>query len=294
MLPGCHDKRSMLINYNYARFVANFPFATSNTSYKSLEPLKERLRKIVESPSSDSTFVPQFEISIDNLTRREFVRVDDPNGNIFYCREEGDDGADGQIFVNQPILSKDCADHRKKFPRTTEAYGIENGATATDCVGISYVEFRVPRGSAEKIAEFYRVVLGAASAVVESPGGKEGGFDAVAVVACGTVKEDGRPAQSLLFRESDEDIPPSDGHHVTLYVGDCAKDYEDVFANCHQCGVVWINQRFSDKTENLSGARKWKQFRFKDILDLETGEKIFELEHEMRSIEHSAFPGYLP
>jgi hypothetical protein len=41
----------------------------------------------------------------------------------------------------------------------------------------------------------------------------------------------------------------------------------------------------------LQGAIEWKQFRFKDIIDIETGQKIFELEHEMRSIEHEAWPG---
>ena len=47
----------------------------------------------------------------------------------------------------------------------------------------------------------------------------------------------------------------------------------------------------SDKTTDLQGARKWKQFRFKDIIDMETGDPIFELEHEMRSIQHEAWPG---
>jgi hypothetical protein len=45
------------------------------------------------------------------------------------------------------------------------------------------------------------------------------------------------------------------------------------------------------KTDTLQGARECKQFRFKDILDMKTGQKIFELEHEMRSIEHEAWPG---
>ena len=55
--------------------------------------------------------------------------------------------------------------------------------------------------------------------------------------------------------------------------------------------VTWVNPRFSDKATNLQGAKKWKQFRFKDIADMETGEPLFELEHEIRSMEHEPWPG---
>lgn len=58
-----------------------------------------------------------------------------------------------------------------------------------------------------------------------------------------------------------------------------------------EAGVVWVNPRFSDKVTNLNTAKKWKQFRFKDILSLEMGRKLFELEHEVRSVEHEAWPG---
>merc|ERR1740124_590506 len=38
--------------------------------------------------------------------------------------------------------------------------------------------------------------------------------------------------------------------------------------------------RFSDRVVDLTGAKKLRQFRFKDVLDLETGKRIFELQHE--------------
>jgi len=41
----------------------------------------------------------------------------------------------------------------------------------------------------------------------------------------------------------------------------------------------------------LSGAMSFNQFRFKDIINIKTGQPIFQLEHEIRSVEHSMWPG---
>ena len=54
---------------------------------------------------------------------------------------------------------------------------------------------------------------------------------------------------------------------------------------------MWVNPRFSDRVTNMNTAKKWKQFRFKNLTDLKTGKKIIELEHEVRSVEHDAWPG---
>jgi hypothetical protein len=62
-------------------------------------------------------------------------------------------------------------------------------------------------------------------------------------------------------------------------------------ADADIAGVVWVNPRFSDDATTLQKAREWKQFRMKDIVDLNTGNVIMELEHEVRSIEHGAWPG---
>jgi len=138
--------------------------------------------------------------------------------------------------------------------------------------------------SADAIAHFYKTLLDATTSVVTDDNG-----DKIAIVAFGNVNRQGQADQTLLFRESTTPIPPYDGHHVAMYVGSNAADYEQAFANVGE--LVWINPRFTDKTDSLEGARKWKQFRFKDIMDLKTGKLILELEHEMRSIEHEAWPG---
>lgn len=235
--------------------------------YDSLEPLKERLAQVLKLEETKRCI--QSHILAD-----DHVELVDRYGNVFVCRE-------GSYVVNglkQPLLTTRDTD---KFQRLATQYGCDS----TECRGISFCEFMVPLGTADKICQFYDCVLDATASVVTHNG------DNIAVVAFGDIDKQGRANQSLLFRETSEKIPPYDGHHVAMYVGKSAADFEQAFKNAETAGVVWVNPRFSDKADTLQGAKHWKQFRLKDIVDMETGKKIFELEHEMRSIEHSAWPG---
>lgn len=45
----------------------------------------------------------------------------------------------------------------------------------------------------------------------------------------------------------------------------------------------WDNPRVKDYADTLERAVARRQFRFKDIVDLSTGEVILELEHELRA-----------
>ena len=125
--------------------------------------------------------------------------------------------------------------------------------------GIGYVEFDVPIGVGAGIAEFYREMLGT-SAVVE---GEAGHQIARCVVGQG---------QSLAFRETEQPIAPYDGHHVQIYVADIAGPR----ARLAPRGLV-----YEDHDPN--------QFRFKDIIDLESGAVLYEIEHEVRSTSHPMF-----
>jgi len=234
------------------------------------------------SSSSSSSCVKACEKARDR-SNREFIRLTDRYDNVFLCRPEEEDSGNRKSNSNiykwkQPIIA----------PTDLEEWGsIANdyGRDQTDCAGLEFVEFVCPIGTAKKIALFYDSVLDATTSVVED------GDCSVAMIAFGNVDATGRADQSLLFRETSDEIPPYDGHHVAMYVGETAEDFEQAYKNAEVAGVVWVNPRFSDKADTLQGAREWKQFRFKDIVDMETGEKIFELEHEMRSCEHEAWPG---
>ncbi len=126
-------------------------------------------------------------------------------------------------------------------------------------LGMPYVDFSVKPGAAKGIAAFYREVMRAPS-VVESEGKLS-----VARVNIGR-------NQWLLFRETDKELPPYDGHHIAVYVANFSGPYE------------FLNRR-SLVTEDVRN----HQFRFQAIIDPETGEKLHELEHEVRSLRHPMY-----
>lgn len=213
------------------------------------------------------------------------MRIVDVYGNVFFARERTERPDDEISRMKQPIVQKGNTQHEELFgAELVNKYGRDE----TECLGIDYVEFNVPRSDngvlVTQIAQFYEYAMEAAVSVTQD------GTDHIAIVGFGTISPDGRPSQCLLFRESDKEIPPYDGHHVALYVGRDSMDFEEIFQNSEQAGIVWVNPRFSDKAMNLTSAKKWKQFRFKEILDLQTGKTIFTLEHEVRSVDHEAWP----
>ena len=142
-------------------------------------------------------------------------------------------------------------------------------------VGIDYVEMSVPVGSAGKILSFYENIFKSKTHMVS---------DGVGVVAIGGVAEDGRCCQSLVFRES-ESVDDYDGHHVALYIGGDMEGFRTVFDQCKSRGLVWVNERFSDKVLDWESAVKAQQFRINSIVD-EEGNLLYKLEHEIRSVEH--------
>jgi hypothetical protein len=248
--------------------------------YDSLEPLKERLSKMAH---EDPAVVQSYEVAKDRYGG-ETVRVVDHYGNAFVCRGGGNPVSDRSW--RQPVIRSSEVD---RWGWVAEKYGCRT--EDTECRGIDFVEFYCPVGSADKIALFYDSVFDATTSVVEQGGDDDDDARKIAIVAFGNVDATGRADQSLLFRETTNEIPKYDGHHVALYVGQSQSDFEQAFKNCDQAGVVWVNPRFDDKASNLQGAKRYMQFRFKNIVDMETGEPVFELEHEVRSVKHTAWPG---
>jgi hypothetical protein len=135
-------------------------------------------------------------------------------------------------------------------------------------LGIAYVEFDVPKG-ADGIARFYRHVMGARAAASEEDGGRVAndynGSSRAARVEVGI-------GQYLIFRETDREVPLYDGHHIQIYVADFSGPYTKLLDK----GLI------SEESDQ-------HQYRFKDLLDSETGETLFTIEHEVRSMRHPLF-----
>jgi hypothetical protein len=126
-------------------------------------------------------------------------------------------------------------------------------------LGMPYVEFEVPAGSAEGIVRFYRQILDT-SAVVAADGNSR-----LARVSVGI-------GQDLLFRETDRPLAPYDGHHIQVYIAD--------FSGPH--GRLLERGLVTEESDQ-------HQYRFKDIIDLDSGETLFTIEHEVRSMRHPLY-----
>ncbi len=126
-------------------------------------------------------------------------------------------------------------------------------------LGMAYVEFDVPVGAAEGIADFYRRVF-ATTAHVERAG------DAPAAhVSVG----DG---QELVFSETSSALPAYDGHHIQVYIANFSGPHRQLLER----GLV---------TEESNQ----HQYRFENIVDLESGKTLFEIEHEVRSMRNPLY-----
>ena len=122
-------------------------------------------------------------------------------------------------------------------------------------LAILYIEFDVPTGTADGIARFYREAL-----------------QAKAAARGGVARVDCSGGQSMVFRETARKLPLYDGHHVQVYIAN--------FSGPHN----WLLDRGLVTEESDD----W-QYRFEDIIDPKTGEKLFMIEHEIRSMTHPLY-----
>jgi hypothetical protein len=125
-------------------------------------------------------------------------------------------------------------------------------------LGMPYVEFDVPVGTAKRIAAFYPAIMGTPAAVTNGDG-------TVTRVQMGK-------DQYLQFRETDVPQPAFDGHHVQMYITDFSGPYGKLKAR----GLISVEDN-------------QYQYRFQDIVDLDTSEVLFAVEHEVRSATHPMF-----
>jgi hypothetical protein len=125
-------------------------------------------------------------------------------------------------------------------------------------LGIPYVEFDVPVGTAKRIADFYPAIMG-------TPAQVQNGDGTLTRVQMGQ-------NQYMQFRETDRPQPDFDGHHVQMYIANFSGPYEKL------------------KARNLISIEDNQyQYRFKDIVDLDTGKLLFTVEHEVRSATHPMY-----
>jgi hypothetical protein len=123
-------------------------------------------------------------------------------------------------------------------------------------LGLVYVDFDVPVGTAEGIARYYNEVM-------RAPARMEGKNRTIVSV--------GRH-QSLRFTETSAPQPEYDNHHIQIYIADFGAPYR------------WLKER--DLITMETDENEW---RFQWIVDPKDGRKLFQIEHETRSMKHRLF-----
>jgi len=235
----------------------------------------------------DQRLATLFYVTGLGLTRDPYLMVSDtnmwvnvgrsqfhlPSGNAQVLR-----GHTGIVISGREALLDRMASVAKKLDGTAFAFSEHNDHVEATCpwgnrlrcyepdagrfgritLGIPYVEFEVPTGTAQGICNFYPQIMGISAELKNGDG-------AVARVKVGK-------DQYLQFRETDRPQPEYDGHHVQFYITNFSGPY----------------RRLSERGL-ISQEDNQYQYRFRDIVDLADGKHLFTVEHEVRSATHPMY-----
>ncbi|MFP6773445.1 MAG: hypothetical protein VCE74_14100 [Alphaproteobacteria bacterium] len=126
-------------------------------------------------------------------------------------------------------------------------------------LGMAYVMFDVPAGAAQGIAGFYRQTLDTTATVKPFERAR------AAHVTVGR-------HQHLIFREGKGRLAKYDGHHLQLYVNNFSAPHGRL-----------------DELGLISEESNQHQYRFRDIVDPDSGKVLYTIEHEIRSMTHPLY-----
>jgi predicted enzyme related to lactoylglutathione lyase len=127
-------------------------------------------------------------------------------------------------------------------------------------VGMPYVEFDIPAGTdLAAIAKFYVEILGAIAGVASDERGP---------YAWARTSAESR----VIYRETSAPIPEYDGHHIQITLVDFSGPHKKLLER----GLI------SEESDQ-------HQYRFLDIVDVDTNKPLFRIEHETRSMRHPMF-----
>jgi predicted enzyme related to lactoylglutathione lyase len=127
-------------------------------------------------------------------------------------------------------------------------------------VGMPYVEFDIPAGTdLAAIAKFYVEIVGAIAGVASDERGP---------YAWARTSAESR----VIYRETTAPIPEYDSHHIQITLVDFSGPHKKLLER----GLI------SEESDQ-------HQYRFLDIVDVDTNKPLFRIEHETRSMRHPMF-----
>lgn len=188
-------------------------------------------------------------------------------------------GVTGLVMRDREGLLERLAKARKELDGTRFAFRETNDAVECTCpwgnridvhapdparfgrmgLGMAYVEFDAPVGSAPKVARFYEHVMGARVAVTERRG-----------APCAEVQAGER--QYLYFRETERPRVAYDDNHIQVYLA----DFSGPDRKLRERGLI-----YQESNEH--------QYRFRDIVDPDSGAPVYRIDHEVRSLLHPLY-----
>jgi hypothetical protein len=235
----------------------------------------------------DQRLATLFYIAGLGLTRDPYLVVSDSNmwinvGRSQFHLPSGEAqvlrGHTGIVIAGRGALLARLASVAAKLDGTAFAFSEQNDYVEATCpwgnrmrcyepdaarfgritLGIPYVEFDIPAGSAKGICAFYPQIMGIPAELKNGDG----------TVAHVKMAKD----QYLRFRETDRRQPDYDGHHVQMYVTNFSGPY-----------------RLLSERGLVSQEDNQYQYRFRDIVDPSNGKHLFTVEHEVRSATHPMY-----
>ena len=184
-------------------------------------------------------------------------------------------GVTGLVLPDLEALLRRLRRYGSKLTGTRFAYAERDGAVDIVCpwgnrlrahapdeakfgpisLGIPYVQFDTPPGTAPGIVKFYRDVIGTAARLDGTSARVGAGQTTV-----------------LIWQETDAPLPHYDGNHIQISLA----DFSGPHARLQARGLI---------TEESDQ----HQYRFQAIVDPDSGDLLVEMEHEVRSMRHPLY-----
>eukprot|EP00565_Helicotheca_tamesis_P008437 CAMPEP_0185724462 /NCGR_PEP_ID=MMETSP1171-20130828/936_1 /TAXON_ID=374046 /ORGANISM="Helicotheca tamensis, Strain CCMP826" /LENGTH=345 /DNA_ID=CAMNT_0028392315 /DNA_START=121 /DNA_END=1158 /DNA_ORIENTATION=- len=240
-----------------------------------LDSVRERMEQ-----SSKSLQGTLFEVLEDRMDEEGSLTISCPCGNTLhlYCAKRDNEALQPSASTPQKMVNL----HAPGGSYSSNRMAVRGQP------GIRFVEIACPVGSTPAIMKFYEEMLGCTVSQL-SENEENGQTIAISV----------GPGIHLLYSESStvtpEDSSAMEGVHICIYV----PQFKSLYDKLDENKLIFTNPRFVhlDTCDTWEEAMASRTLRFKDIIDLDTGDKILELEHETRPMKHGQFmkvPFYVP
>ena len=234
-----------------------------------------------------------------NENKEEYIQVQCPIGNIYRIYQQlpytGNPSINTIIQTNTSIVSSYLSQYTWLGPREYilphSKYAHPGGVSVG--LGLSTLTFYCPLYTAIKICQFYRYFFNTSTTSITMDNEYNttkciGYRQYIQYIEHSNDSQD--PYSNILSSPHIMNTTTTNttlnntnittnGYHIAIYV----ENFIPLYERFRQYNLIWSNPRFPEFTYDSRDEvlRHW-EFWFKNIIDVYTGEQLFELEHEIR------------